>query len=174
MGDKFPQQSVVYLVICLSGIAIFVFLGIVPSQRSLGELNSRIAAAGLRIEEQRTLSPVYQALKEKSHKRATLSLPCPAVKELPRTDMDRLNNSVKEAAGGAKVQIVSLKPALNSLAENSRSLAIEASVKGDFFALRKFLIGLGGISFIEQIEEIQIHQGDDSTELKVRFRIVRG
>jgi hypothetical protein len=173
MGVKFPQQSVVYLVVCLSGIATFVFLGIMPSQRSIGELDARIAAAGLRMEEQKTLAPIYQALKEKANKRMAMSLPCPAVKELPRTEMDRLNNYVKEAAAGAKVQIVSLKPSLNSLADNSKSLAMETSVRGDFFALRKFLIGLGGISCLEHIEEIEIQQGADSMELKVKFRIAR-
>ena len=50
---------------------------------------------------------------------------------------------------------------------------MEAIVTGDYFSFRTFLIGLGGIASIEQVEEIQIRQGPNNLELKLTFWIAR-
>ena len=36
-----PQQSLVYLGLCLTGVLIFVFWGIVPAYRTLAELDAK-------------------------------------------------------------------------------------------------------------------------------------
>lgn len=175
MDDKFPQQSVVYLLMCLLGIMIFLFLGVVPSQRTLEGLEKKIGEAKLRIEEQKTMAPLYQILKQKTQKQGVRTLPMPAKSELGRTQMDQLNRKVKEISSNAHVEIVSLMPALalGSLAGDARFLAMEAAIKGDFSSFRNFLIGLGGVPYVEHIEEIQMQLHPNGMELKVKFWIAR-
>ena len=39
MTVKFPRQSITYLLLCLTGVLIFIFAGILPNSRT-SELNS--------------------------------------------------------------------------------------------------------------------------------------
>jgi hypothetical protein len=45
LGIRIPQQSVIYVAVCLIGILIFVFAGIMPAGRSLTELDEQIPDA---------------------------------------------------------------------------------------------------------------------------------
>ncbi|HLA05352.1 MAG TPA: hypothetical protein VJZ16_05165 [Syntrophales bacterium] len=173
MGGKIPQESVIYLIACLSGIVIFVLLGLFPQDRTLTGLEKKIAEANLRIEEQNILFPVYQTLKQKTNKKKMPVLPFPAKSELAREQMEQLNANIKEIAGRANVEIVSNMPALNSLAGSPKTMAMEATIRGNFFSFRRFLIGLEGLGYVEHIEDIQIQQNPDAMELKIRFWVAR-
>lgn len=173
MGIKIPQQSIIYLAVCSLGIIIFILLGLVPTQRDLTSLNEKIANAKLRIEEQKALQPVYRTVTEMAKQQGTRSLPFPPVSALPRAQVDQLSNTVEQLARKANLTVVSVMPAVSALAGSPQSLAMEALVRGDFFAFRKFLTGLGGIPSLECIEELQMQQSADGMELKVKFWIAR-
>ena len=173
MITKMPQQSIIYLLVCLTGVLIFLFLGILPAQHRLAGLDAQLAESKLRIEEQKTLLPVYEAIRQKARKQADKILPLPPKSGLPREQMALLNNRVYETAKQAKVEVVSLAPSLSALASSSKYLTIEAILHGDFFAFRKFLTGLGAIPYLEHIEEIQIQENSDGMELRMKFAILR-
>jgi hypothetical protein len=173
MEVKIPQQSMVYLTVCSLVIAIFILVGLVPFQRNLTSLNEKIAEAKLRIEDQKTLQPVYRTVKQMAKQQGARSLPFPPLSALPRAQVDQLSSMVEELARKANVAVVSITPVASDLAGNPQSLAMEAFVRGDFFSFRKFLANLGGIPSLERIEEIQIQQSSDSMELKVKFWIAR-
>jgi hypothetical protein len=44
-GINIPQQSIIYIGLCLVGILIFVFWGIMPAGRTLTEMDTRINSA---------------------------------------------------------------------------------------------------------------------------------
>ena len=65
MSMKIPQQSMVYLLVCILGILLYVILGIVPLQRSLKELDETIAETRTHLEERKMLTDTRQALKQR-------------------------------------------------------------------------------------------------------------
>ncbi len=170
---KIPQQSIVYMVICLSGIMLFVLLGIFPSQRVLANLEEKIAESNYKIEEQKVFMPVSRIVKERTQKKSPRGLPVPAKSPLAQEQVDLLNASIKEISGRANLEVVSILPALGSLSISSKSMAIETLLRGNFYSFRKFLAGLGGIPSVEHIEEIQIRQYPEWLELKVKFWVER-
>jgi len=170
---KMPQESIIYLTVCLSGIIIFVFLGLLPAERMLVGLDAKIAESRLRLEEQKTLMPIYLTLKQRVHKNVNKVLPFPNKKELPREQMAVLNSTVNQIARQANVEVVSLAPPLNALASSSKYLTIETSLKGNFTSFRKFLIGLGALAYVEHFEEIYIMENPESMEMKLKFSIAR-
>ncbi len=170
LDAKLPQQSLIYLIVCLSGVLVFILLGIIPAQRRLAGLERKIGEERLRLEEQSTLLPVYDILKQRIHRREWI-LPFPQKAELPQEQLDQLGEKVNEIANQAGVAIVSYFPVVNSLASGSQSLAAEAALKGDFFSFRKFLTGLGGIACVTHIEEILMEQHPDGLEMKLKFWI---
>jgi len=62
---KIPKDSLIYLTFCLFGILLFLFLGILPSSRKVADLERDITEIKARIEEQKTLFPLYRELKKK-------------------------------------------------------------------------------------------------------------
>ncbi len=173
-----PQQSVIYLLICLSGVIIFIALGILPTQRTLSELNGKIAETKVRIEEQKTLVSIYQTLKQRAQKKETqkqgartLFLPVKAAPE--RVEMERLTATVEGISRRANLQMISLAPALSSLGGDSKTMAVEMVVRGEFHSFRRILIGLGELPYIDHVEEMQFQQNQDGTELRVKFWVNR-
>lgn len=174
MGVKIPQDSIVYLLVCISGLVIFIFLGLVPSHRNLAELESKIGEANLRIEEQKTLAPIYLTFKQKARKSDSRALPFPAKTEPAQEQTEQLMGRIKDVAVKANLGAVSITPNLSSLSGNLRSLDLELTASGDFFSFRKFLAALGGVNFVEHVEEIQIQQSPDALQLKIKLWIARG
>jgi hypothetical protein len=169
---KFPKESMIYLAICLSGLIILLFFGLVPSQRSITRLDAKIDQTKLLIEEQQTLLPIYKELKKKAEKKVAWTLPFPARIELPRENLEELAANIKRLSRLSNVDILSLNPALSSLSGNKKYLEMEIVAKGDFYSFRKFLIDLEGIPYLERIEEIQIQQNVGGMELKVKLWIL--
>ncbi len=178
MGLKIPQRSIIYLLIGFSLILIFIFGAIFPSQRTLRDLNGKIAQTSSRLAEQKALASIYETLRQRAQKQATdkegaRALPLPAKRETPRVQMDQLAGAVQEISRLARVELMSLVPALNSLSGDSKSIVMVATVRGEFYSLCRFLVGLGGLPYMEQIEEIHIQQSPDGLELRVKFGVAR-
>ena len=173
MGVKIPQDSMVYLLVCISGLVIFIFLGLVPSHRNLAGLESKIGEVNLRIEEQKTLAPIYQTLKQKTRKSVPGALPFPAKTEPAQVQAEQIMEGIKDVAVKANLGALSITPNLSYLSGNPRSLDLELTASGDFFSFRKFLTALGGVNFVEHIEEIQIQQSPDALQLKIKHWIAR-
>jgi hypothetical protein len=169
MGNNIPKQSMTYIIIFLCVILVFIFLGIVPSQRALANREENIAETNLKLEEQKILFPVYQVLKQGTEKKGAHALPLPAKVPLARNQLGRLNEAVKEIAGRAHMEVISLAPDVNSLSDKSTSIAVNVTVRGTFFSLRQLLIGIGGIPSLERIEGIQIQRTTNWMEMKVKF-----
>jgi hypothetical protein len=72
------------------------------------------------------------------------------------------------------MMIISLTPDLNTLTESSPRLLHNVVVKGEFTNFRKMLVGLGGISYLDKIEEIKIQQYPDSMEFRMKIWIAIG
>lgn len=171
MEVKISQQGMVYLAVCSLALLLFILLGLVPSGRHLASLNEKIAETKARIEEQKQLQLIYITVKQMSQRQGTSPLPFPAMNTLPRTRIEQLPNMIGELARKANVEVVSVVPAVSSLADNSQVLSIDALMRGDFFSFRKFLSGLGGISSLKHVEEVQIQQSSNGMELKVKFSV---
>lgn len=167
-----PERSIIYFLICLSGVLIFIFTGIVPGQKSLVGLDRKIADVRSQIEEQKRLLPMYQSLKEDIRKKEIVFLPFPARTRLPKEKIDGMFIGFKEIAGRCGMKPLSITPDLNFLSGNPGALPVEISLKGDYFNLRRLLIALGEVPYLERIEEIEIRQGKGTKEFRIKVWVV--
>lgn len=169
-----PKHSLLFLLMCLSGVLIIVFAGIVPKQFSLARLDQKIKSIQFQIEEQKSLYPIYQVLHKKSHTRDAKVLPAPAMTPLLRTQLDTIPSTFRQIAQNANIDTVSVSPNLNSLGNEPRFLLVDTVVRCDFLNFRKFLIGIGEVPYLERIEEIQIEQNEDTMEFKMKIWLALG
>ena len=171
---KFPRQSIIYLLLCLTGVLIFLLAGILPNSRTMAELSTKTTNAQFRLEEQRTLSPFQKYLQDKSEKKESEILPLPAKGTLAQAKINTLPMTFSAAARMSGMSLVSAIPNINALTGNAQFLSVNVVLRGDFLNLRKFLINLGGIPYVNQIEEIAIQQKPDTKEFRLKVWVAIG
>ena len=174
LGIKLPPQSLTYIGIGVVVILVLVFVGIIPANRAIAKLEAKTKDVKFRIEEQRTLAPLYQALQVRSEKKESEFLPLPAKGKLSKSEISTLPLSFGAAAKMSGMSLVSAIPELNAMSGDAQFLAINTIIRGDFINFRKFLVTLGGLPYVQQIEEISIHQIPDTREFKLKIWVAVG
>jgi hypothetical protein len=174
LTTKFPKQSLIYLLLCLTGVLIFIFAGILPNSRTMAELTTKATDIQFQLEEQRTLSPFRKSLQDKSEKKESDVLPLPAKGTLAQAKINTLPMTFSTAAKTSGMTLVSAIPTFTATPGNAQFLAVNVVLRGDFMNLRKFLIHLGGIPYMNQIEEIAIQQKPDTKEFRLKVWVAVG
>lgn len=154
-----PERSITYFLVCLFGVSLFLFAGILPAERSIADLDRKAADLKYQIEEQNTLFPLYLNLKKVTGGTGREALPFPAKVPMPKNSVHQIISMLKEEARKAGMEAVSVSADINIAADGSATrMPVAMSVKGDFLLFRKLLIGLGAMPSFESIEELQIQQ----------------
>jgi len=163
-----PTQSLVYFLICGIGIVVFVFLIIIPSQKTSAELDKQIVKVGDRIEEQRILKPVFDSLLKRAKKKNPTELPMTEKVKLDRADISKVSESLQEMAFRHGLKIQNLNTDVATVVGKSGYLQMRINLTGEFMSFRDFLVDLGTIPSLELIEEIQIRAIEGSREYKIK------
>lgn len=174
MAIHIPRQSIIYLLLCLTGIGIFILAGILPNIWTTADLAKQVKDAQFRLEETRTLSPFRKALQDKSKLKESDVLPAPAKGKLARTEIDTLPNTFNSLAKMSGISMTSAIPNLAALTGDAPSLSVNVVLRGDLVNFRKFLIRLGSHPVVQQIEEIALQQRPDSKEFKLKIWVAIG
>ena len=74
----------------------------------------------------------------------------------------------------SKMEIVSVSPDINSMVGGSAAMLVHATLKGDYYNFRNFLIELGDRPFLERVEEIEIQQLPGTKEFRLKVWLVVG
>jgi hypothetical protein len=173
-GARIPQQSIIYIGVCLFGLLIFLFAGIVPTAKTLGVLDRQIEEANHQLQVQKTLSPLIQSLESRSQKKESRILPLPERGRLPQAQIQTLPMTFGTAAKAAGMSLVSAIPNLNALTGDAQFLSVDAVLRGNFLQFRKFLIQIGSLPYVHHIEEITIQGKAEATEFRVKIWMAVG
>lgn len=171
---KIPPQSLLYIGICLIGVILFILLWFIPSNRTMEELAAKTDDVKFRTEEQRALMPLYQALKSRIEKKDSEILPLPEKGVLAHTDITTLPFVFRTAAKESGMTLGSAVPNPATVTGGGKFLSVDAILRGNFFDLRKFLINLGAIPYIQHIEGISIQQKPDAMEFNMKIWVAVG
>jgi hypothetical protein len=171
MTAKIPKQSILYLGTCLTGVLLFVLLGILPSGSALNALDQAIQDKKFAIEEQKALLPLHEALKGRVQTKRPESLPMPAPGKLETDKINTIPQTMRQIAAGNRLRMLAVVPDLAAMAEEGRRLPVEVSVSGEFADFRQFLIDLNALPYIEGTREILIEQGQQGQTFKLKFFI---
>jgi hypothetical protein len=171
---KFPKQSIIYMGLCLTGVLIFLLAGILPAKSTLEDLEMDAAGIQYRIEEQKALAPLHQLLQGKNGKKESAVLPLPERGKLPKDKIETLPHVIEGAVKTSGMTLVSAVPNLGGLTGDSQFIQMDAVVRGNFVNFRKLLITLGGIPYLEHIEEIVIQAKPDVKEYRLKLWMAVG
>ena len=172
-SGKIPGRSAMYLLICVVMLIIFYFAAIYPYQRSLGVIDVKTAQSLDRIRKQKVLLPLYEEMIKKGEGKAREGLPLPEKKGLSRKEIDTVSSLFKKMADKYDMLVVSVSPDVATISEVSDDVMVSVRLRGKFYDFRKFLVELGGVPFLDRVEEIEITQetGHKEFYLKVWLTI---
>lgn len=162
------RSSIYYLMICLFGVMVFVFAGIIPTATSIDSLNTEMMQVNNRIKEHNALKPTYDTLVKSVQRKDTRVLPLPARKKLSRTEIETVFSTFREIGVRAGVDTVSINPDLNLMAKEPGSMVINTTFRGEFLNFRKVLIGIGALPYVERIDGITIDHSPFKKDMKVK------
>ena len=175
MMNKFNiniRQNSFWYIVTYSGIILLIFLvGIFPLYHSNSNLINGNKKLKNQIEEQKELGPVYLSLLKVTNNKDLRVLPNPKKITIPREEAGKFQDDIRMIARKYGLTMVSLKPDLNTSSGSSASLLHNVVLKGEFANLRKMLIGLGAVPYLDRIEEINIQQYPDSMEFRMKIWI---
>ena len=166
-----PKRTVIIQLSWLGALLIMGLVVMFPVQRSTAGLERQIKDMQYQIETQKTLQPIYQALKTKSQTTAASILPTPESGKLSRDQVSLVPSTVRRIANNSAMETISVSPDVTSLADQSRHLLVRAVLRGDFMSFRKFLIGVGELPYLERLEEIEIQQDSYFMEFRMKIRL---
>jgi hypothetical protein len=165
----FPIQSLIYFLICGAGILVFVFLIIIPTQKTSAELDKDIQRTGDRVEEQRILAPVFQSLLKRAKKKYQTELPLTPKAKLDRADISKVSENLQEMAFRHDLKVQDLTTDVTSAIGKSGYLRMRINLTGNFMNFRDFLVDLGTIPSLEIMEDFQIRAIEGSREFKLNI-----
>jgi hypothetical protein len=167
-----PKRTVIIQLSWLGTLLVLGLVVIFPVQRSTAGFERQIKNIQYQIETQKTLQPIYQALKTKSQTTTAGILPTPESGKLPRDLVHVFPSTVRRIANNSDMEMISVSPDVTSLADQSRHLLVRAILRGDFMNFRKFLIGVGELPYLERLEEIEIQQDPNFMEFRIKMRLM--
>ncbi|MGD8264862.1 MAG: hypothetical protein PVF14_14705 [Desulfobacterales bacterium] len=162
-------QSLIYFLICAVGIIVFVFLIIIPAQRTSAELDASIEDLGRRIDEQRILKPVFENLLKRVKSKNQTGLPITKKAKLARGDIGNLSTTLQEMAQRYDLNLKEIKTDVTPGTNKNGYLLMQIDVTGDFIKFRDFLIDLGTIPSLEHIETVDIRAIEANREIKLKI-----
>jgi len=167
-----PRRTVIIHLSWLGSLLLFILAIIVPVQRLVAGLDGRLKDIQYQVDEQKSLQPIYQALKTKGQTTVPSILPTPASGKLSRDLVSVVPSTIGRIVKNTAMESISILPDVNSLANQSRSLLLHTVIRGDFMSFRKFLIGVGELPYLERFEEIEIQKDPDFMEFRMKIWLV--
>jgi hypothetical protein len=174
LGTAVPKQSIIYIGLGLLIVLLLIFAGIMPASRSLVRLDKQIDDVKYRIEEQKTLMPVYLSLKGEMEKKVEGTLPLPAKQRLAHPMIDTIPVNIATAARMSRMSLMSSVLDLKTLGAGAQFLAINVVLRGDLMKFRNFLINVGAIPYVDKVETVSIQEIPDTREYKLKIWVAIG
>ncbi|MEW6267026.1 MAG: hypothetical protein AB1641_28460 [Thermodesulfobacteriota bacterium] len=165
-----PLRSQTWLFLLLGAVILgAVLFGLYPQNRALGKQEEEKFRLEADIEKQKLLHPLYTELYQKAKFERPAGLPLPPRKKLPRDRIGQLNAIFLEAARQSGLEFEKVLPQVNSLNMNTGLLMVDVFLKGDFLNLRKFVVNMAQMPFVEHLERLNVRrvQGGDSIQLRL-------
>lgn len=168
------EESIKYLIIYLGIIMSVILLGIIPLYKSNNNLNKDIEKMKYQIEEQKSLGNFLSVLTKSIKNKDLKSLPNPRKTTIPFQDVSKFQDEFRTKAIKSGLITILLTPDYSTFTVTSQYLSYNAVIKGEFVNFRKLLIELSGISYLDEIEEINIQQYSDYMEFRMKVWIALG
>ncbi len=166
-----PRECMSNLLVSLAAVLVFLCAVIIPVYLSIADLEQKISNAQYRLEQNKTLAPLYASL-AKAPGSDVPALIVPAKTTLKRADVNSALAAVRNIAGKSSVAVIYINPDLNEASAHTQSLALDVSLRGSFENFRTVLANIGALPYVEQLESLSILREPNGQALDFKIKII--
>ncbi len=170
-NTRIHPSNLIYLVICLLGITAFFCVGIYPNLSALKDMDEDICVLQQKAETQTLLYPVYLKLLQQITQKVPTEYTVPPKTRISHNDISRINDLFRQLATQSDVTFKSAFPDASNYLEDVDDLTMNVIFNGDFFNLRKLLLGICQMPFLVSIDNMRIETLDQEKRISFKIRI---
>ena len=168
---KIHPSNLIYLGISLLGIVAFFFVAIYPNMSVLESMDEDISALNQKAERQTLLHPVYVKLLQEVTQSMPTKLPTPEKIKISHNDLSHINEFFRQLASDSGVTFDSAIPDASNYLEDMGYFSMNVVFSGDFFNLRKLLIDICQMPFLESIDMMRIESFNQQKRISFKIKI---
>ena len=165
------SSNLIYFIICLLGVVIFGMVGIYPNTTAMDSMEEDIAELTTRVQTQELLFPIYQQLIKEVIQKIPSKLPLPDKSQSAQNDLGRINELFSRLADESGVIFSSAAPDAISYLEDTGHLTMNVNFSGDFFKLRKLLLRVCQLPYLDSIEEMRFETDQARKRLSFKLKL---
>jgi len=169
----FRRRNVVFLGICLGGLAILLLVSIIPLTAQQYALDQEIVALKQELANQQQFQ-VGVGMVDGVLSKLDQQITPQVVSLTPLTQDDSflaIQKEIKALASETSLELASIEPLLDN--KNTwQSLTVHAELRGLFPDLRQFLLKLLSLPYVKQIDRVEIHPGSNGLYFSLTYTIV--
>lgn len=169
--SKLPSLSILNFIICGGGILAFLVLLILPNQQTLAKLDNELERMNSMVEEQKMLFPLYNELFRVAQEEIETDLPSPETSKLEQQKVGDLSKLFEKMAEQSGLLLQSVEADVSSLIDDSGFVRMIVKLQGRFYDLRKFLVNIGGLPYLDHIEQFQIQTLNNAEVLEMSIKL---
>ena len=155
------------------GIIFFVLLSIFPNYIAYSNIENEINTLKSQIEEQKILSPIFNDLSNKARFQTPDNLPFPKKEKLSKNETGNISGIIQNIILLNDFQVNSILTDVGGLMDGSGILKMSVEITGDFANLRKLIIQLGTLPYLEHIENIHISNANNKHNILMKLWIAQ-
>lgn len=169
---KINSINLLYVAVCLLGIAAFFLVGIYPNMRSMDQLDVDVTELTNKVQSQELLYPVYRELIKEVQEPISTKLLLPEESKLTSRGLGQISDMFRDIAAKSNVAFENAVPDATSYLEDAGYLTMHVSFRGDFFNFNKLLLNMCGLPYLESIDKMRIdsEQTDKLIAFKLKLR----
>jgi hypothetical protein len=171
--SKLPTKNMMVILLFGGGILLFVLLSIFPNYITYSNINHEINMLREQIEEQKILSPIFADLTKKASFQDPENLPFPKKKKLSKDETSNISAIIQKIIQGNNFKLESILTDVDGLMDESGILKMSVEMTGDFMNLRKMILQLGTLPYLEHIEYIRIENLNDKQQVLMKLWIAQ-
>lgn len=171
--SKLPTKNIMVIALFGGGIIFFVLLSIFPNYITYSNIESEINILQSQIEEQKILSPIFNDLSSKAKFKDPDDLPFPKKEKLSKNETSSISGIIQNIILLNGFELNSILTDVGGLMDGSGILKMSVEVTGDFENLRKLILQLGTLPYLEHIENIQINNANDKQNILLKLWIAQ-
>lgn len=167
--SRIPLRSGLYLLGGSAGVLLVILFGLRPMYASIARLNEEIVVVRDRLSQQQQLAPLYHEVGKQLMREDSAILPISKRTELNAEQVGEISLAFQKMARECGLEAASVTPDAKSLTRDRRFMPMNLTLKGEFLRLRKFLLMMENLPYLERTEEIQIQETSGTKEFRIRI-----
>lgn len=160
-ASKFAKPAIFGL-----AITLFVGVAIVPAFFSMAETEREIERVEIELERQQKLFPVFVSLLKTAREKSPDLLPLPEATKLSRGKTDQATGMLRDLAAESNLQVETISPDMQTILKGSKFLKVRAVFSGDIKEFRDLLVKLGGVPYLQHIDNLKLQTMEASHQLR--------